>query len=99
MNDVERPLEAIIGDLAGLALAFQPGTKWHYSMSIDVCVHLIEVLSGRPLQQFLAERVFDPLGMTDTGFSVAAEKRHRIAAMYGHPDITQNTFSTITEAW
>src|SRR5207237_9650 len=61
MSDAERPLEAIIGDLARLPLAYQPGTKWQYSMSIDVCAHLIEVISGRPLQQFLNELVFEPM--------------------------------------
>src|SRR5205085_10436266 len=53
MNEAARPLEAVIGDLARLPLAYQPGTKWHYSMSIDVCAHLIEVISGKPLQEFL----------------------------------------------
>src|SRR5437899_168280 len=64
MTDAERPLEAIIGDLARLPLAYQPGTKWHYSMSIDVCAHLIEVISGKPLQQFLNELLFEPLVLT-----------------------------------
>jgi CubicO group peptidase (beta-lactamase class C family) len=99
MNEAARPLEAIIGDLARLPLAYQPGSKWHYSMSIDVCAHLIEVISGKPLQQFLDERLFKPLGMADTGFAVAPEKRQRLAAMYGHPDIAVNTLSNIMGAW
>ena len=99
MTAAERSLEDIIGDLARLPLAYQPGTKWHYSMSIDVCAHLIEVISGKPLQEFLDERLFKPLGMTDTAFSVAPEKRHRLATMYGHPDIGLNTLSSIMDAW
>jgi CubicO group peptidase (beta-lactamase class C family) len=99
MNDVDRSLEAIVGELARLPLAFQPGTKWHYSMSIDVIGHLIEVISGKPLQQFLHQRLFEPLGMTDTAFAVPLDKRRRLASMYGHPDIAQNTFSNIMEAW
>lgn len=99
LSDADRTLEAMIGELARLPLAYQPGTKWHYSMSIDVIAHLIEVISGQPLQDFLQERLFAPLGMTDTGFSVPPDAHHRIATMYGHPDIATNTFTQIVEAW
>jgi len=99
MSDADRSLEAIVGDLARLPLVYQPGTKWHYSMSIDVVAHLIEIISGRPLQQFLRERLFEPLGMIDTGFSVPAEKQNRLAVMYGNPDVTANTLSQIFEAY
>ena len=99
MSDADRTLEAMIGELARLPLAYQPGTKWHYSMSIDVIAHLIEVISGQPLQDFLNERLFAPLDMTDTRFSVPPEKRDRIATMYGHPDIATTTLSRIFEAW
>ena len=99
LSDADRTLEAMIGELARLPLAYQPGTKWHYSMSIDVLAHLIEVIAGQPLQHFLSERLFGPLGMTDTGYSVPPEKRDRIATMYGHPDVATNTFSGIFEAW
>lgn len=99
LRDADRTLEAMIGELARLPLAYQPGTKWHYSMSIDVIAHLIEVISGRPLEDFLRERLFAPLGMSDTGFSVPADARHRLATMYGHPDIATHTFSQIVQAW
>jgi CubicO group peptidase (beta-lactamase class C family) len=99
LSDGERTLEAMIGELARLPLAYQPGTKWHYSMAIDVLGHLVEVISGQPLQLFLNERLFAPLGMTDTGFSVPSDKRDRIATMYGLPDIATNSFSSIFEAW
>jgi CubicO group peptidase (beta-lactamase class C family) len=85
--DAQCPLEAAIDDLARLPLAFQPGTRWRYSVGIDVAARLIEVISGRPLGAFLRERLFDPLGMTDTGFGVPPEKRNRLAAMYGRPDV------------
>jgi CubicO group peptidase (beta-lactamase class C family) len=98
-DDADRTLEAMIGELSRLPLAYQPGTKWHYSMAIDVIAHLIEVISGQPLQDFLLERLFVPLGMTDTGFSVPPHAQHRIATMYGHPDIATHTFSQILEAW
>ena len=99
LSDANRTLEAMIGELARLPLAYQPGTKWHYSMAIDVLAHLVEVISGQLLQHFLNERLFAPLGMTDTGFSIASDKRARIATMYGLPDIATNSFSGIFEAW
>src|SRR5215469_2058872 len=94
-SDSGASLESIITELARMPLAYQPGSRWHYSMSIDVLAHLIEVLSGRPLQDFLQERVFSPLGMSDTGFSVSAQNRSKVAAMYGHPDIAMHQFTDI----
>jgi CubicO group peptidase (beta-lactamase class C family) len=85
--DPQCPLEAAIDDLARLPLAFQPGTRWRYSVGIDVAARVIEVISGRPLGAFLSERLFEPLGMTDTAFGVPPEKRSRVAAMYGRPDL------------
>jgi CubicO group peptidase (beta-lactamase class C family) len=99
LSNAGRTLEATIGELARLPLAYQPGTKWCYSMAIDVLAHLVEVISGQPLQHFLNERLFAPLGMADTGFSVPPEHHGRIAAMYGHPDIAISTLTGIFEAW
>jgi CubicO group peptidase (beta-lactamase class C family) len=83
----DHSLEAVIDDLARFPLAFQPGTRWRYSVGIDVAARIIEVVSGRPLGVFLSERLFEPLGMTDTAFGVPSEKRSRVAAMYGRPDV------------
>ncbi len=88
LMDAQCSLETAIEDLARLPLAFQPGTRWRYSVGIDVAARVIEVISGRPLGSFLRERLFDPLGMTDTAFGVPPEKRSRLAAMYGRPDVT-----------
>jgi CubicO group peptidase (beta-lactamase class C family) len=99
MSDAERSLEALVGELSRLPLAYQPGTKWHYSLAIDVIGHLIEIISGQPLAEFLHERLFVPLGMVDTGFFVPPEKRQRVATMYGLPDICSNTMRQISEAW
>ncbi len=99
LSNADRTLEAMIGELARLPLAYQPGTRWHYSLAIDVIAHLIEVIADQPLQDFLNERLFAPLGMTDTGFSVPAEKRDRIMTMYGHPDVANSTFSSLLKAW
>lgn len=87
MNDASRSLEECIDALADIPLGYQPGTKWNYSVGIDVAARLIEVISGQPVGQFLQERMFGPLGMKDTGFSVSAANADRLAAMYGHPDL------------
>ena len=76
-------LQELVKRLGTIPLLYQPGTKWHYSIAADVLGRLIEVTSGQPFDQFLAERIFQPLGMIDTGFYVPAEKIDRLAGMYG----------------
>lgn len=95
MHDATRSLEAVIDDLATLPLAFQPGTRWHYSVGIDVAARLVEVISGQALGEFLRVRLFDPLGMTDTGFGVPESKLDRLCAMYGLPDLIGKNYSAI----
>jgi CubicO group peptidase (beta-lactamase class C family) len=99
--DAECSLEAAIDDLARLPLAFQPGSRWRYSVGIDVAARVTEVISGRPLGEFLRERLFEPLGMADTAFGVPPEKQSRLAAMYGRPDIITAgpTMHSELEAW
>jgi CubicO group peptidase (beta-lactamase class C family) len=75
-------LETMIEDLGKLPLEFSPGEAWNYSVSADVIGYLIGKISGQPFEQFLKERIFDPLGMSDTAFYVPAEKAHRFAACY-----------------
>ena len=99
VGKADQTLEDMIDRLAQFPLAFQPGTRWQYSVGIDVIARLIEVISGQKLQQFLQERLFAPLGMIDTGFSVPAEKLARLATLYGLPDIATSTLSTIAEAY
>lgn len=76
----------VIGDkvkiLAGIPLKHQPGTKYEYSVSIDVAGYLVEVLSGMPLDKYMKNRIFDPLKMDDTGFYVPEEKHNRLANVY-----------------
>ncbi|MCX6521615.1 MAG: serine hydrolase [Actinobacteria bacterium] len=95
MNDATRSLEAVIDELATLPLAFQPGSRWHYSVGIDVAARLIEVLSGQSVGDFLQERLFGPLGMVDTGFGVPADKLPRLSAMYGLPDLIGQDYSFV----
>lgn len=69
--------------LAQAPLLCQPGSQWNYSVAIDVLGRLVEVWSGMPLDQFFDERILQPLGMTDTAFSVPEHKLDRFAACYG----------------
>lgn len=68
--------------LAQAPLLFEPGKYWHYSRATCVVGHLIEVIAGKSLKDFLQERIFDPLGMVDTHFFLPAEKLPRYAASY-----------------
>ena len=75
-------LDTMIEDLAKMPLEFSPGEAWNYSVSTDVIGYLIGKISGMPFEQFLKERIFNPLGMNDTDFHVPADKAHRFAACY-----------------
>jgi CubicO group peptidase (beta-lactamase class C family) len=75
-----------LGDFAAragrLPLCYQPGEKWLYSISMDVQGAIIESMSGLSLAEFMRTRIFEPLGMKDTGFYVPDEKRSRLATLY-----------------
>lgn len=71
-------LDGFVAKLATLPLEFSPGEAWNYSVSTDVLGAVIQRVSGQRLDRFLAERIFAPLGMTDTGFSVPAEQAERL---------------------
>ena len=74
----------MVTQLGELPLMYQPGTRWHYSLSTDVLGRLVEVVSGRSFDVFLRERIFEPLGMADTGFYVPAPEHDRLTRAYGH---------------
>jgi CubicO group peptidase (beta-lactamase class C family) len=84
IGEVEKAgtLESMIADLAKIPLEFSPGEAWNYSVSTDVIGYLVGLISGKPFETFLQERIFDPLGMKDTGFFVPPEKARRLAACY-----------------
>jgi len=75
-------LATFVRKLGGLPLVFQPGTKWNYSVSTDVLGHLVAMVSGKPFDAFLRERIFAPLDMRDTDFWVPADKLGRLATNY-----------------
>jgi CubicO group peptidase (beta-lactamase class C family) len=77
--------------IAGEPLMFTPGTSWNYSLSTDVLGRVIEVASGKPLDEFFRERIFTPLKMKDTAFFLPPEKAGRLAVLYqAGPEHTLN---------
>src|SRR5215469_2262466 len=75
-------LERMIELLAQAPLEFSPGEAWNYSVSTDVLGYLVGLISGTPFEQFLRERILDPLEMVDTDFQVQADRRARLSACY-----------------
>jgi CubicO group peptidase (beta-lactamase class C family) len=86
---IDRKTETILSfaeKLARQPLAFQPGSQWRYGFNLDILGALIETISGMELAQFMQEHIFMPLHMGDTGFTVPAEKKDRLAVVYRkHP--------------
>jgi CubicO group peptidase (beta-lactamase class C family) len=77
-------LKKMVGKLGKIPLLHQPGTKWEYSVSIDVLGYFVEVISGMPFEKYLQKRIFEPLKMVDTGFSVPEDKRDRFSELYAY---------------
>lgn len=75
-------LQAFVTKLGKIPLQYEPGTKWHYSVSVDVQGRLVEVLSGMRFGEFLEKRIFQPLDMQDTSFVVPNNKLDRLAQIY-----------------
>jgi CubicO group peptidase (beta-lactamase class C family) len=75
-------IEDSVKRLAALPLLFNPGDRWEYGLSVDVLGRLVEVVSGKPLDQFFRDRIFVPLGMKDTYFYPPDNKLDRLAAVY-----------------
>lgn len=81
--DWQSNLDDMADKLGDIPLLYQPGTKWHYSVSTDMLGYIVEQVSGQPLDKFFEDRIFIPLGMKDTAFYVPAEKVDRFAVCYG----------------
>ncbi|MDE3163228.1 MAG: beta-lactamase family protein [Acidobacteriota bacterium] len=77
-----KDLHEFITKLAGLPLLYQPGTKWVYSVSMDIQGYIVEKLSGKTLPEFDRDEIFKPLGMKDAGFYVPQDKWQRFAKVY-----------------
>jgi CubicO group peptidase (beta-lactamase class C family) len=79
-------LEEAVNEIAQRPLAFEPGTKWQYSPGLNVAGRIIEIVSQQPLEQFVKERIFDPLGMNNTTFFPDEQQQQMIATIYGPGD-------------
>jgi CubicO group peptidase (beta-lactamase class C family) len=77
-------LDEFIKRVAKLPLNAQPGSEWHYSISVDIQGYIVQKLSGMPFEEFLEKRIFKPLGMVDTGFYVPKDKLNRFAEFYSY---------------
>ncbi len=86
ITDRTKPLQGMIDALARLPLASQPGTDWAYGPVVDIQGYVVEKLSGQSLDVFLKSRIFDPLGMPDTGFWVDASKKDRVTNVHTYGD-------------
>jgi CubicO group peptidase (beta-lactamase class C family) len=87
-QDCVDSLEATAAMLAKREFKFQPGTKWEYGPSMNVIGRIIEIASGQPYETFLAERIFQPLGMSDTTFHLTPQLRARLAILYERDKVT-----------
>jgi CubicO group peptidase (beta-lactamase class C family) len=85
-HEIEAPpgcsLAAACETWARIPLLFHPGSEWNYSVATDILGRVVEVVSGKPLGEFCAERIFAPLGMGDASFTVPAADRGRLAQLY-----------------
>ncbi|MEO1525186.1 MAG: serine hydrolase domain-containing protein [Planctomycetota bacterium] len=75
-------LEQMAGKMENMPIRFEPSTGWEYSIATDVLARVVEVASGKSFEDFLRERLLDPLDMRDTDFHVPPEKQNRFAACY-----------------
>jgi CubicO group peptidase (beta-lactamase class C family) len=78
----DETIQDTVAKLGTIPLKHQPGTVWEYGLSTDVLGRLVEVVSGQTFDDFLDERIFAPLRMTNTGFSVSPEDAHRLVTVY-----------------
>lgn len=85
MRTEQESLAEWSASVAKIPLYFSPGSAWRYSVATDLCGYLTEVISGKPFEEYLQERIFSPLGMIDTSFYVPDEKLERFATCY-EPD-------------
>jgi CubicO group peptidase (beta-lactamase class C family) len=75
-------LEEMMGKIAGIPLLYEPGTRWSYSVSVDIQGYLVQKLSGQKFGDYMKEHVFTPLGMSDTSFYVHEEQKARFTDVY-----------------
>lgn len=84
--DWDQPVAVLADKVARLPLVFSPGTQWNYGVSLDVLGRVIEVVSGKPLDVYLRDELFAPLGMRETGFVVKEAALSRFPTLYDRAD-------------
>jgi CubicO group peptidase (beta-lactamase class C family) len=94
-SGMEGGMKGLIGTLEKLPLEFAPGETWNYSVGLDVAAYLVELISGEKFSEFLQQRIFSPLGMTDTDFVVPARKRDRFSTCYYVKEGALNIFDDV----
>ena len=82
-------LDEMMKKIAGIPLLYEPGTKWSYSVAVDIQGYLVQKLSGQKFGDYLKAHVFGPIGMTDTAFFVSADRKPRFTEVY-HWDRDKN---------
>lgn len=82
LDPFKSKLSDFVNSLASIPLCYQPGTSWRYSYATDVLGHIVEVISGESLDKFFENRIFKPLGMVDTSFSVKTKQMERLTSVY-----------------
>lgn len=85
-NSLDQTIGEMVRKIGQAPLVHQPGTMWEYGLSMDVLARLVEVVSGQPYDKFLEQRIFKPLGMADTGYTVPPEKANRFSKLYAPGD-------------
>jgi CubicO group peptidase (beta-lactamase class C family) len=91
-------LEEVCDQFASMPLLFQPGEEWNYSVATDVLGRIVEVASGLTLDEFLKTRIFEPLGMNETGFWVNPSEADRVATLYAFDPKARTKSSLATMA-
>jgi len=81
-NALDQTIGEMVKKIGQAPLVHQPGTMWEYGLSMDVLARLVEVVSGQPYDKFLEQRIFKPLAMVDTGYTVPPEKANRFSKLY-----------------
>ena len=88
--NMETTLTDMAMKLSQIPLGYHPGERWEYGISVDVQAYLVEKLTGRPFDEYMREVVLDPLGMSETGYFVAEDRRDRVSAIYFKSDTGLN---------
>ena len=88
-TDGKISLDEMMRRLSEQPIAFQPGSRWRYSVATDVLAHVVEKAADRGIDELMKEYIFDPLGMHDTAYHVPENKRTRLMPVYGITDITE----------